>query len=93
MQHDIKLETYPFIGPLFINKKESTEHILQNNHKHGSITKDLNRNIDTSISGPSKYTLVRHKPKVNLVRFFDPYDHINPMDNTNDETHLVDTNE
>ena len=30
---------------------------------------------------------------MNSVRFEDPYDHINPMDNTHDYTHLIDTQE
>ena len=33
------------------------------------------------------------KPKVDTVRFVDPYYHINPMDNNNDGTHIVDSHE
>ena len=37
MQHGVKLERYTFRGPLFIKKKEERQHLLQKNHKHGSI--------------------------------------------------------
>ena len=39
MQNDGKLETWPFRGPFFINKKASRNQILHNNHKHGSRIK------------------------------------------------------
>ena len=37
-----------------------------------------------------KATMDLHKPKVNSARFGYPYKHINHMDNTNADTHLVD---
>ena len=62
-------------------------------HKHGSIPKDFNSNIDTSKSGPTKAIISCHRTKVKSVHFEDPYDHINPMYNTNYYTHLVDAHE
>ena len=32
-------------------------------------------------------------PKVNSVRFDEPYDHINHMENTHKDTHTIDTQE
>ena len=78
---------------MFIKKIRQLKNIFYNNIKHGSILKYFNKNIDTSISGPPKITLVRHKPKVNLVYFVSPYDYINTMDNANNETHIVDVHE
>ena len=57
------------------------------------MNKYVNKNIDTSISAPRKATLARNKRKLNSVQFVDPYDHVNLMENTNDDTHLVDSNE
>ena len=89
MHHDVKLEIYPFRGPLLINKKAAIEHLFKNSHKNGSRSKDFNNNIDTSSSAPPKATIVCHKPKVNLVLFVDPYNHINLGENTNDNTNLI----
>ena len=89
MHNNGKLETRRFRGPSFINKKAPREKIIHNNNKHGKSTKDFKNNIDTSSSGSPRTKLFRHKPKVNSVRFGDPYDHINPTENTNDETHLI----
>ena len=71
---------------------ESRENILQSNHKHGSRTKYFNKNIDTSRLGPPKATTARNKPKVKPVRFFNPYNQINPKENTDNYAHLVDGN-
>ena len=46
MHYGGKLEIRPFRGPLFIKKKASREQILKKNHRHGSIHKELNKNID-----------------------------------------------
>ena len=93
MQHDEKLETCPFIRQLFINKNSARENLLQNNHKKGPRPKDFNRNNDTSNTAPTQSTIDDHWPKANSVRFEDLYDHINPMDNTHEDTHLMDTKE
>ena len=47
------------------------------------MTKYLNKNIDTSRSGPPKSIFVRDEPKVHPVRFVDPYDHIDNTDSKN----------
>ena len=44
MQHDGTLENFPFMGPLYIHSKEPREQLIQNNHKHGSSTKEFNKN-------------------------------------------------
>ena len=42
---------------------------------------------------PPKATIDFHKPKLKSFRFEAPYDHINPIDNTNYYTHLIDAHE
>ena len=91
MQHDWKLETFTFRGPLFITKKSAREQLLQKNHKNGSRPKEFNKNTDTSNTAPPQATIGRHLSKVNSIRFKDPYDHINPMENTHEDTHPLDT--
>ena len=76
---------------LFINKRASREKLLQNNHKNGSLPKYFNKNTDTSKTTPLQATIDLHEPKVNSVHFEDPYENINSMYNTHDETHLLDT--
>ena len=49
--------------------------------------------IDTPISVPPKTTNSCHQPKINSVCFEEPYEQINPMDNKNDNTHLIDSHE
>ena len=52
----------------------------QNNHKHGFPLKDFNENTDTSNNkSPPQAKIDRPRPKVNSVRFGDPYEHINPV--------------
>ena len=69
------------------------EQILQKNNKNISQPKEFNKNTDTPKTDPSKATISQYLQKSNPVRFSDPYDHINPMDNTHDETHILDTQE
>ena len=76
-----------------MNKNSAREQILKNNHKHRSWTKYFNKNVETSISGPPKSGLVRHKPKLNSFIFVETCDHINPMDNANDGNHFVDVHD
>ena len=90
-QHDGKLETFPFRGTLVINKKSSREQLLHKNNKNGSLPKYFNKNTDTSNTDPTQDTIDCNWPKVNSVRFEYLYDHINPMENTHDDTHLLDT--
>ena len=92
MQHDGKLEYCPFRGPLFIKKQEEIEKLLQNNHKSVSIPKYFNKKTGTSSSAPPKDKITRNQPKINSVRFEYPHDQINPMENTNDDTQLIDLN-
>ena len=89
MNHDGKLETWTFRGPLLIKNKVEIEQLHQNNNKNGLRPKESKKNIDTSRLAPPKATIYCHKPKVNSVRFEDPCDHINNMDNANDDTHLI----
>ena len=85
MQHGGKLQTCPFRGTLLMNKNSDREHILQNNNKNISRPKDFNKNTD-----PTQSTIARHQPKSNSLGFEEPYDHINTMENTHDETHIID---
>ena len=77
MQHDRTLDNFPFIGPLYIHAKAPIEQLLQNTHKHVSPLNDFNKNKDTSKNtSPPQAKISRSRPKVNLVRFDDPYEHI-----------------
>ena len=91
MQHDGKIETCPFRRPFFTKKNEGREQLLHNNHKNGSRTKDFNKKSDTSNTSLPQAIIACNKPKLNSVRFEDPYDHINPMENNYDKTHILDT--
>ena len=53
--------------------------------------KTSTKNTDTSNTAPHKAKIDCHKPKVKSLQFEEPYDHINPMENTHDDTHLIDT--
>ena len=88
-----KTGNIPFQGPIFINKKEAIEQLLQNNHKYGSRSQYFNNYIDTSRSCPTKDSIALHTTKVNSVLFEDTYDHINLMENNNYDTHIVDSHE
>ena len=78
---------------MFINKESSIEHLLQNNHKNGSRLKEFNKNADTSSTSLPKATISGHPPKLNSVRFDGQYDHINPTENTQNDTHCIDAYE
>ena len=93
IQNDGKLETCPFRGPLFINKRLSREQLLKNNHKNGSQPKYFNKNSDTSNTSTTHEKIAHHRPKVNSFRSEDPYDHIHPIENIHDDTHIIDTKE
>ena len=88
-QKNGKLETCNFSGPLLKKKKADIEQLFQNNHRNGSRTKDFSKNTDKSNKNTPQTTIYCNKPKVNSVLFEDTYDHINPMENTYDDTHLM----
>ena len=50
----------------------------------------IKKNTYNNIGSPQATISCLHS-KVNSVHFEDPYDHINPMYNTNEDTHLIDT--
>ena len=93
IQYDVQPEKCQLRGPLSTKKKLSTEQLLQNNYKNGSRPKEFNKNTDTSNTAPTQDTIALHQPRVNSVRFGDPYDHTKPMENTHEDTHLIDTQE
>ena len=93
MQHDGKLDTFTFIGPLFIKKNAAREYLLNKNLKNVSQPKHFNKNTDTSNSAPLKAKIDHRRPKVNSVCFEYPYNHINHMYNSHDYAHLIDTHE
>ena len=89
MQHDGTLENFPFRGSLYIHAKAPREQLLQNNHKHGSRPKDFNKNKDTSKNKvPPQATIYLPLPKVKLVQFDDPYNHIRYMENNHEDKQL-----
>ena len=88
-----KIGSITFQGSIFIKKKAEIDHLPQNNHKHGSRPKDFNNKFDNSISSPPRDITYRHKPKVNSVRFEYPYNHINTMENNNNDNHLIDAHD
>ena len=58
MQHDETIENCLFGGPLYIHAKVPREKLLQNNHKHVSSPKDLNKNKDIfKNTGPPQATI------------------------------------
>ena len=59
MQHNGKLETCPFRGPLFIKNKSSRQQLLRNNHKMDHSTKTSTENTDTSNTAPPQATIDR----------------------------------
>ena len=68
MQHDVTLEDFPSTGPLYIHAKSPREQLLQNNHKHGSMSNNLNKNKVTSKStGPTTAIIAFTSPKLNSV--------------------------
>ena len=89
MQHDGKIETCHFCGPLFINKNATREQLPQIKYKKISISKYFKKGNATAGSGPPKYTFQRHQPKMHSVWFNYPYNYINTRDNNNDPTNLV----
>ena len=54
IQDDSQLEKCPFSGPLFIKKKDTREHLLKINHKHGSIPKYFNKDRCNLLKSTSK---------------------------------------
>ena len=85
-----KIGNIPFQEPIVHQANASREHLLDNNHNHGSTPQKFNKIIDTSMLGPTKATIYNNKPKMNLVSFVEPYGCINPTDNINNYTNLVD---
>ena len=77
---------------LYIHAKAPREQLLQKNYKHGLRPKDFNKNKDTpKITGSLQQTIPRTRPKINSVRFEDPYDYIYHMDHNHENNHLIDT--
>ena len=67
----------------------SREELLHNNQRKGSRPKYFNKDTDTSRPDRTKSTIDRHQTKINSVRFEDPNNQINTMDNTNDGTQII----
>ena len=80
MQHYGTLEDFLFRETMYIYAKSPIEKLLQKNHKHALRTKDFNKNKDTSKNTvPTQDIISRPCPKVNSVRFDEPYGHIHHM--------------
>ena len=56
-------------------------------------TKRLQLKTNKSNIDPPQVTIARHQPKNKSFRFEDQNDHINPMENTHKDTHIIDTQE
>ena len=78
---------------MLINKKLAREHLLRKNIINRSRPKDFSKNTNISSSYPHKAKIACRQPKVKLFRSEDPYDKINPMENTNYDTHIINVNE
>ena len=90
IQYYGKLETCPFRVLLFINKKSAREQSLQGNYKNVARPKDLNKTLIKQHRSSSGYNFLS-LTKIEAVQFEDTNEHINPMDNTHDDTHPIDT--
>ena len=90
IQHDGKLEKFPFRWTLLVKKKSEKKHLLQNNNKNISRLEDFNKNTDTSNLDPLKAKIYFHQLKLDLVFFDYPYNQINTMENTKYDTPLID---
>ena len=94
MKHDGTIFNCSFRGPFYIHSETTREQPLQNNHRLGSRPKEFYKSKDTSKNiCPSQATIACHHPKVNSVRFDDPYDNIHHMKYTHEDTPLIDTQE
>ena len=78
---------------MYIHAKAPRGQLLQNNHKHGSRTKDFNKAKINTKKGPPQDTIARPRLKLNPARFGDPYDHVHHMEHTHEDNHLIDTQE
>ena len=88
MQHDVKLETHTFMGSLIIKNKQKYKIYFITIMNMGQDPKS-SKKIDLSISAPPKATISCHKPKVSSAHFEDSYYHINPIENTNNDTRII----
>ena len=89
MQNDVKLENFLFRGIFSIKKKSAIEKLLKNNHKNRTRPKYFNKNTDTSKKATPRAEISWHQPKLNSVRFEDPYYHTVHMYNTHEYTNLI----
>ena len=78
---------------MFINKRHAENSSLRTITKNVSQPKGFNKNTDRSNTEPPMAKISCHLPKVKSNSFEDPYGQINPTDNTNDVTYLIDANE
>ena len=56
-------------------------------------TKTSTENTDTSNTAPPQAKIDRRWPEVKSFRFEDVYDHTIPMENTHEESNIIDTQE
>ena len=93
MKHDGTLENCPFRVTLYIHKTSPREQLLQNNHNHGSLSKESNKNDKSNNTDPTKVKISHPCPNVNSVYFEYPDYHTDPTENTHEDTHHIDTQE
>ena len=51
------------------------------------------KKTDAYNTAPPQDTIAQNWLKLNSVRFEEPYEHINPMDNTHEDIHIIGTQE
>ena len=51
------------------------------------------KKTDTFNTSTPKYTISHHQQKLSSLFFEDPYEHINPMGNNQEDTNRIDTKE
>ena len=94
LQHNKRLENCPFRVPFYIHAKAPREKLLQNNQNMDHNQRTLMKYIYMSKNRvPPQDKMSRPHPNVNSVCFDDPYDYIHHIENTHEDTHLIDTQE
>ena len=53
----------------------------------------INKKDKSKNTGPPQANIPRPRPKSNAVQYEDPYDHIHHINNNNENTDLIDTQE
>ena len=74
-----------------VHQEKYSKRLYHLEQSQKSIKNQILLKTNTSRSFPPKATTAHNQQKVNYVRFEDWYDQINTMDNTRDDTCLIDS--